>query len=412
MTIILALMAAVGGLSDPVADPDDQRRPDDIVVTGQRTEGSDDYGLKAQTTATRLPLSLKETPQSVSVVTRAQIDDFQLNDVNALLATVPGVNVQAAETDRFYYSARGFDIQTFQIDGIGLPFAFEVQTGSIDTATYDHIEVVRGAPGLLSSTGNPSAVVNFIRKRPGKAFPGVCQRAIWFIRQSPPRRRHRRAADQRRQHPRPRGRRAARYRQLSRSLSPSPLDRIWDRRGGPGAGHRYQRGLWTPGSQEHRCDVGFAAALLYRRHADRPQALDEYGPGLVELERDRSPDLRRHHARSGQWLDREGQRDPSCDRRERPDLLRLRQPRSHDRARHRQLSGRVPRADAQPDDRRERRRQGVDLRARSRRDAGRQSQRAGLWSAVELRQCRDRCVAAARYGVRRIVPAARLSGDL
>jgi len=47
-----------------------------------------------------------------------------------------------------------------------VPFAFGIQTGSIDTAFYDHIEVVRGAPGLLSSTGNPSAVVNFIRKRP------------------------------------------------------------------------------------------------------------------------------------------------------------------------------------------------------------------------------------------------------
>jgi outer membrane receptor for ferric coprogen and ferric-rhodotorulic acid len=81
---------------------------------------------------------------------------------------VPGINVQAGETDRVYFSARGFDIQTFQVDGIGVPFAFGIQTGSIDTAFYDHIEVVRGAPGLLSSTGNPSAVVNFIRKRPTK----------------------------------------------------------------------------------------------------------------------------------------------------------------------------------------------------------------------------------------------------
>ena len=81
-------------------------------------------------------------------LTRAQIEDFQLNDVNALLTTVPGVNVQANETDRYYFSARGFEIQTFQIDGIGVPFAFYVQTGSIDTAPYDHIEVVRGAPGL------------------------------------------------------------------------------------------------------------------------------------------------------------------------------------------------------------------------------------------------------------------------
>jgi outer membrane receptor for ferric coprogen and ferric-rhodotorulic acid len=169
MSMVLALIAAAvapAAAAEVAADP---QRSDEIIVTGQ-TEGSDDYAVKAQTTTTRMPLSQRETPQSISVVTRAQIEDFQLNDVNALLATVPGVNVQAQETDRFYYSARGFDIQTFQIDGIGLPFAFEVQTGSIDTAIYDHIEVVRGAPGLLSSTGNPSAGVNFIRKRPTKTF--------------------------------------------------------------------------------------------------------------------------------------------------------------------------------------------------------------------------------------------------
>jgi outer membrane receptor for ferric coprogen and ferric-rhodotorulic acid len=86
------------------------------------------------------------------------------------LNTVPGINVQFSDTDRVYYSARGFDIQTFQIDGIGVPFAFGIQTGSIDTAIYDHIEVLRGAPGMLSSTGNPSAVINFIRKRPTRDF--------------------------------------------------------------------------------------------------------------------------------------------------------------------------------------------------------------------------------------------------
>lgn len=143
-----------------------QDRETAIVVTGQRSEGSGDYGVEEQVTGFRIPLSQRETPQSVSVVTRAQIEDFQLNDVNALLTTVPGVSVLAAETDRVYYSARGFDIQTFQVDGVGLPFAFGIQTGSLDTAIYDRIEVVRGAPGLLSSTGNPSAVVNFIRKRP------------------------------------------------------------------------------------------------------------------------------------------------------------------------------------------------------------------------------------------------------
>ena len=166
MSPIAVLLAATALSPTPVVAEDPAQRGEEIVVTGLRTEGSDDYTVRAQSTATRLPLSLRETPQSVSVVTHAQIEDFQLNDINALLATVPGVNVQAQETDRFYYSARGFDIQTFQIDGVGLPFPFGIQNGSIDTAMYDRIEVVRGAPGLLSSTGNPSAVINFIRKRP------------------------------------------------------------------------------------------------------------------------------------------------------------------------------------------------------------------------------------------------------
>lgn len=177
MTALLAVLMATANLdASPVTLPDPgaeaalqaRQAADEIVVTGARTEGSSDYTIPGQTTATRLNLTLRETPQSVSVVTRAQIEDFQLNDVNTLLGTVPGVNVQAGETDRVYFSARGFDIQTFQVDGIGVPFAFGIQTGSIDTAFYDHIEVVRGAPGLLSSTGNPSAVVNFIRKRPTK----------------------------------------------------------------------------------------------------------------------------------------------------------------------------------------------------------------------------------------------------
>ena len=150
LTILAATAAAV-----PAAEAPKVPGETEIIVTGARTEGQDDYAVKKQTTTMRFRLSQRETPQSVSVVTRAQIEDFQLNDINDLLKTVPGVQVQAQETDRIYYSARGFDIQTFQIDGIGLPFAFEVQTGSIDTAIYDHIDVVRGAPGSIRPCQHP-----------------------------------------------------------------------------------------------------------------------------------------------------------------------------------------------------------------------------------------------------------------
>ncbi len=152
--------AATGGTSE-AEDP--QARPE-ILVTGERD--ADDFGVRATSAATRLSLSQRETPQSVSIVTRAQIDTFNLDDVNTLLATTTGVNVQQVETDRTYYSARGFDITNFQIDGIGLPFPYGLQNGALDTASYDRVEVLRGANGLLSSTGNPSATINFVHKRP------------------------------------------------------------------------------------------------------------------------------------------------------------------------------------------------------------------------------------------------------
>ena len=136
----------------------------------QPSEQSRSYTAKRSTAATKLDLPLKETPQAVSVVTRAKIEDFQLNSVNDLLDTVTGINVERVETDRTYYSARGFDITNFQIDGIGVPFTYGNQYGDIDISPYDRVEVIKGANGLISATGNPSATVNFVRKRPTKDF--------------------------------------------------------------------------------------------------------------------------------------------------------------------------------------------------------------------------------------------------
>jgi outer membrane receptor for ferric coprogen and ferric-rhodotorulic acid len=44
------------------------------------------------------------------------------------------------------------------------------QYGDIDMALYGRVEVLRGADGLNAQTGNPSATVNFIRKRPTYQF--------------------------------------------------------------------------------------------------------------------------------------------------------------------------------------------------------------------------------------------------
>lgn len=149
----------------------------EAVVNPLITEGTDAYSTGAETTATRLPLTLRETPQSISVITRAKMDDFGLNDARAVLANTTGVQVQRVETSRTYYTARGFDISNFLVDGLGMP-VYSTQTGDMDTAIYDHIEVLRGANGLLSFTGNPSATVNYVRKRPTRYFQGIASLGV------------------------------------------------------------------------------------------------------------------------------------------------------------------------------------------------------------------------------------------
>ncbi|HWU33782.1 MAG TPA: TonB-dependent siderophore receptor [Methylovorus sp.] len=134
------------------------------------SEHSKSYTVNSTESATRLNTSLKETPQSISVITREQIDDFKLVSVNNLLDMATGIKVERSETDRTYYTARGSDITNFQIDGIGVPFQTGLLIGDMDTAIYDRVEILRGANGLLTSTGNPSATINFIRKRPTEEF--------------------------------------------------------------------------------------------------------------------------------------------------------------------------------------------------------------------------------------------------
>jgi outer membrane receptor for ferric coprogen and ferric-rhodotorulic acid len=133
------------------------------------TEQSDSYTIGATSTATRLDLSPRETPQTTTTLTRQQLKDFKLNSANDALQA-GGVNVQRVETDRTYFSVRGFDVSNFQLDGIGMPFSSEEQMGDIDTFLYDHIEVLKGANGLTSTPGNPAATINFVRKRPTHEF--------------------------------------------------------------------------------------------------------------------------------------------------------------------------------------------------------------------------------------------------
>lgn len=157
----LFMFCCAGGA--PVLAEESADGLNEIIVLGKRL-------IHESASATGLDLSLRETPQSVTLRSAAQVKEFALTDVNQLLASFPGINVESVETDRTYYNSRGFDIVNFQVDGVGQPLDWGLQTGALDIAMYDRIEAVRGANGMMTGTGNPSATINYIRKRPTPGF--------------------------------------------------------------------------------------------------------------------------------------------------------------------------------------------------------------------------------------------------
>lgn len=145
-----------------------------VQGNGAISEGTGSYTTAQTRTATGLPLSLRETPQSITVVTRQKMEDQNLTTIADVLNQTPGITVHQMDSERTNIYARGFSNPNWQIDGI--PTWYRIQYGSgpsvSDMALYDRVEVLRGATGLMSGAGDPSATINMVRKLPTEAFQG------------------------------------------------------------------------------------------------------------------------------------------------------------------------------------------------------------------------------------------------
>ncbi|WP_049631913.1 TonB-dependent siderophore receptor [Cellvibrio sp. pealriver] len=131
-----------------------------VLVTGQYTVAD------KVDTATGLGLTLFETPQSVSIMTEQRIIDQNLNSVADVVTQTVGVSSNNLDTTRNTFNARGFEIDKYQIDGVPQAWSLAGDSGETiaDVSIYERIEVVRGATGLLTGAGDPSASINLVRK--------------------------------------------------------------------------------------------------------------------------------------------------------------------------------------------------------------------------------------------------------
>ncbi|MDV3469198.1 TonB-dependent siderophore receptor [Stenotrophomonas sp. C3(2023)] len=167
----LLALAVAGLLHSPAAraEPAPDARTLDAVQVTAKGEIPNSYTVKSANTATRLDLSLRQTPQSMTVITRQRLDDMGLFSLSDVMGQVTGVQVLVTDSERINYVSRGYNITNFQVDGMLNTFGGSIKTNT-DNVIYERIEVIRGATGLTTGAGDPSGTISFVRKRPTDTF--------------------------------------------------------------------------------------------------------------------------------------------------------------------------------------------------------------------------------------------------
>ncbi len=129
-----------------------------IVVEGHREEGYKADSASSLKTGT----PLLDTPQSVTTISRQQLDDQGIYQLNDALRYVPGVTLAQGEGHRDQITIRGQSTTAdFYLDGVR------------DDAQYyrplyntERVEVLKGANALLFGRGGGGGVINRVTKAP------------------------------------------------------------------------------------------------------------------------------------------------------------------------------------------------------------------------------------------------------
>lgn len=133
---------------------------EELTVTGRYTVA------ETLNTATGLGLTIQETPQSVSILTHERMQDENITTILEAVNNVVGVTAEEVDNVRNSFWSRGFRVDSYQIDGVPTSWSLGGDSGETvaDTVIYERIEFVRGATGLLTGVGDPSASINLVRK--------------------------------------------------------------------------------------------------------------------------------------------------------------------------------------------------------------------------------------------------------
>ncbi|MBK4987414.1 TonB-dependent siderophore receptor [Pseudomonas sp. S36] len=112
----------------------------------------------------KVATSILNTPASVSVVTRKEMEQRSVSTTEEALLYTPGVisDFYGSDDRNDYFQIRGFQATTYR-DGLTLSSMRGVRE---DPYAYERIEILRGANSTLFGPADPGGSVNFVTKQP------------------------------------------------------------------------------------------------------------------------------------------------------------------------------------------------------------------------------------------------------
>lgn len=141
-----------------------------IVVTARR------FVPSGAITASKTTAPLIETPQSVSVISRDQIDLLNFVDVQQAVRYTAGVVGENYGPDlRFdFLTLRGF-IAVQYIDGLQASVSSTISNVGIDLYGFEAVDILKGPAGVLYGTTPPGGIYNLTSRRPSTRTGGEFQ---------------------------------------------------------------------------------------------------------------------------------------------------------------------------------------------------------------------------------------------
>lgn len=120
----------------------------------------------------KLDVPIIDTPQSISVVTRDQVDLLNIQNLSQAVRYTSGVVGENYGSDERYdwMTLRGFTPIQY-VDGLQAPVG-SVSSIGIDLYGFDSMEILKGPASTLYGLAPPGGIVNLTSRRPSSDFSG------------------------------------------------------------------------------------------------------------------------------------------------------------------------------------------------------------------------------------------------